>query len=180
MRFLGVDVTLYVMHCLFSLIRCCRNVLQQFAVQQRRLSYCHANVLSETPPIRWADCSFQGSRHNTYFQIIYVGYDMISLQIFVCFILCIYLHELQHQVLCQPVRTFFVFFTLSIFELTVCSLGCINTSAASTQETGCTSMLAYTSQQGQTFLPFRHHVAVTLLTEPSRLYVEIITMTTVY
>jgi hypothetical protein len=36
LRCLGIDVTLYAMHCFFSRIRCYGNVLQQFAVQQRR------------------------------------------------------------------------------------------------------------------------------------------------
>jgi hypothetical protein len=47
MRYLGIDVTLYAMHCFFSHIRCCGNVLQQFAVQQRRLPCCLGNVLSK-------------------------------------------------------------------------------------------------------------------------------------
>jgi hypothetical protein len=66
MRCLGLDVTLYAMHCCFSRIRCYGNAFQQFAVQQRRLPCCYGHVLREAPPSRWADCSFQVSCHNIF------------------------------------------------------------------------------------------------------------------
>jgi hypothetical protein len=59
-----IDVNLYAMHCLYSCIRCCGDVFQQFAVQQSCIPCFHGNVLSEAPPSIWADCSFQASCHN--------------------------------------------------------------------------------------------------------------------
>jgi hypothetical protein len=64
LRCLGIDVTPNAMHCIFSRIRCCGNVFQQFTVQQRCVPRYHGKVLSEAPPSTRADCSFQASCHS--------------------------------------------------------------------------------------------------------------------
>jgi hypothetical protein len=106
MRCLRVDVTLYAIHCFFSHIYCCGNVFQQFAVQERRLSRWHGNVLSEAPSGSWANCSSPASSHIA-----------PSLRLFVSNILmvyhCSFLHEGYAFTVCsRPCLSSLVFFYL--------------------------------------------------------------------